>query len=149
MVTALIFLAGGSCLFCLTDDDVESFAIALPSLVTLRLGRACESNTCRTTVNSLFSISSHCPELTCLEIHFNTLSIAGDMRRLFNRSPRHDKPRCKLRTLPVGRLPLLVRQKQVRAIAAGFADIFPCLEKFPGEKSERRSWNAVASKLRD
>ena len=143
------FYGERSCLFCLTDDGVESLAIALPSLVTLRLGEACGSNTCRTTVDSLFSISSHCPKLTCLEIHFNTLSIVGDMQRLLNRSVEHDKRRCKLRTLPVGRLPLRVRGEDVGITAAGFLDIFPCLEEFPGEERGRRGWNAVASKLRD
>ena len=142
------FYSGGSCLFCLTDSDVESLAIALPSLVTLRLGKICGFNVCRTTIHCLLAISFHCPELTHLEIHFNTLSIARDMQRLLDRSPGCDKPRCKLRTLPVGYSPLLVRGEDVGVVTAGFTDIFPCLQEFSGEKWGR-GWSMVASKLRD
>ena len=144
------YYGGGPCLFRLTDDNVESLAIALPSLVTLRLGKVCDSETSRTTVYSLLSISVHCLELAHLEIHFNTLSIVDDIQRLFNGGFGHDKPRCKLRILSVEYLPLEVREEDIGVIAAGFADIFPCLEAFSlGERRERGGWNAVASKLRD
>ena len=140
-----------SCLFRLTDDSVESLAAALPSLATLRLGEACGSNTCRTTVRSLLSISIHCLELAHLEIHFNTLSIVGDIQRLLSEGSGIGKPRCKLQSLPVGYLPLQACKEDVGVLAAGFADIFPCLACFPSDrnKRERRGWNAVASKLRD
>ena len=40
----------GACIFQLTDDDMENLAIALPHLESLRLGKPCIFDTCKTTV---------------------------------------------------------------------------------------------------
>jgi len=140
----------GSCLFRLTDDDVENFAVALPSLVSLQLGGVCSSNACHTSISSLLSISIHCLGLTLLEIHFNTQSILDDIQRLLDEDPGRDKPRCKLQSLLVGCLPLQVCREDARKVAMGFAYIFPRLKKFSGLLSDPDgswSWEWVASGL--
>jgi len=139
----------GNCTFGLADDGVENLAVTLPSLVSLRLGRVCFLNSCRTTVSSLLSISIHCLGLTTLEIHFNTRTIAGDMQHLLNEGSERDEPRCQLRSLWVGRLPLQVREEDVGVVAKGFADIFPCLEYFSSYGRDRGRWKRVRSKLRN
>jgi len=68
-----------TCLFHLTDDDLENLAAALPHLESLRLGQPCNFGSCKTTVAALMSISVHCLDLTVLETHFNTLEIVGDL----------------------------------------------------------------------
>jgi len=137
------------CTFGLTDNDVENLAVALPSLVNLQLGEACGSNSCRTTISSLLSISTHCLEITALEIHFNTQTIAIDIQRLLNEGSECDKPRCALRNLSVGCLPLRVREEDIGPIAMGFTDIFPCLENFSSYGGDRGRWKRMISTLRD
>ena len=139
----------GICTFGLTDDDVENLAVALPSLVNLQLGDVCGLNSCRTTVSSLLSISTHCLGLSFLRIHFNTRTIAGDMQRLLNEGSGRDKPRCELQILLVGCLPLQLREEDIGTVATGFTDIFPCLEDILSHGRDRESWKRVASKLRD
>jgi len=137
------------CTFDLTDNDVGNLAVTLPSLMSLRLGEVCALNSCRTTIASLLSISTHCLGLTLLEIHFNTQSIAGDMRRLLDEGSGRDKPRCELESLLVGCLPLRVGVGDVGIVAMGFADIFPCLKDFSSYDDYREDWKDVAFKLRD
>jgi len=139
----------GICTFGLTDDDVENLTVTLPSLVSLRLGKACGLNSCRTTISSLLSISTHCLGLSVLEIHFNTRTIAGDIRRLLNGGSGRDEPRCALQSLLVGGLPLRVGEEAIGTVAMGFADIFPCLEGFSSVGDDWMSWKRVTSKLRD
>ena len=130
------------CRFYLTDDDVEDFAIRLPSLTSLRLGEACSSFGCGTTVSSLLSLSTHCLELTYSEIHFNTLDIVEDVKHLLIRG----KPRCRLRGLSVGRLSLGVYDHEYETLAMGSVDIFPCLEFFPSCPIGR-VWERVEAEL--
>jgi len=98
----------GPCLFRLTDDDVENLAITLPSLVSLRLGGACSTNACRTSVSPLLSLLT----VLALDLHFgeggsrlllrllaSTTSIASfGGRWALVGSPRtptiHDNTRC-------------------------------------------------------
>jgi len=117
----------GGCAFHLTDDDVEELAATLPRLKSLRLGTACDSNSCRTTVASLLSISVHCPDLTLLETHFNTLTIVDDVKRLHDGGSGRGNAKCKLRMLMVGYLPLEVRGEDIEILVVGFKAIFPCL----------------------
>ena len=137
-----------NCLFDLTDNDVEDLAAGLPSLVDLRLGEACGSATCRTTVSSLLLISTRCLELKFLEIHFNTHHIVGDMERLLNEGTGHGKPRCKLQRLSVGYLLLQVPEFANETLAVGFADIFPCLEVFSSRRGGE-AWRRVGAKLQN
>ena len=140
----------GSCSFHLTDDDVQDLAVALPFLVALSLGRACRFNACRTTVSSLLSISIHCLGLELLEIHFNTRTITGDIQRLLDEDSGRGKPRCKLRALRVGRLPLEVQDEQdIGTIATGFLDIFPSLKFFPIHCLNFGIWEELAYMLRN
>jgi hypothetical protein len=60
------------CTFHLADNDINRLAMELPGLRELSLGDPCGSNTCRTTVNSLLVLSTHCEGLRKLCIHFNT-----------------------------------------------------------------------------
>ena len=138
----------GTCTFSLTDGDVENLAIALPSLTEVEFGKGCRLNSCRTTVASLLSISTNWLGLKLLEIHFNTRTIAKDMRRLLDGGFGCDKPRCGLERLWVGHLPLRAR-KEIGAVAMGFADIFPCLKDFASWDGRcSPGWWRVASELR-
>ena len=140
---------GDICTFDLTDYDVENLANTLPSLATVKLGEVCDFNSCRTTVASLLSISTRCLALTVLEIHFNTRTIAGDIRSLLDGGSGCDKPRCGLEILWVGHLPLRVPEEDIGTVAMGFADIFPRLKHFPGwDDIWDTSWESVASELR-
>jgi hypothetical protein len=136
----------GDCIFRLTDDNVESLAAALPHLETLQLGRPCLLDSCNTTVASLLSISVHCPDLTSLGIHFKTRTLVGDMRRLLGECTRRGEPRCRLRELSVGNMPLGVGEKGIKTIAMGLKAIFPCLMDFPDSGGR---WDEVKSKLED
>jgi len=147
LVTVYNYPCQSDCLFDLTDKDVENFAAALPSLVDLRLGGGCESNTCRTTVSSLLSISIHCLELKFLETHFNTHNIVEDMECLLDEGTGRGKPKCKLQSLSVGSLPLRVPEFANETLAVGFTDIFPCLEVFTSWNME--TWERVGAKLRN
>jgi len=89
----------GPCAFHLGYDDIKNFTVTLPRLETLELGRPCCSGACNTTVASLMLLSTHCLQLTLLEIHFNTLMIARDMQLLLGRGLGYDTPRCKLRVV--------------------------------------------------
>ena len=57
------------CVSRFTDQDVEHLATALPKLKVLVLGGwPCDSNTCPTTIRSLFFLSFHCMKLKFLNI---------------------------------------------------------------------------------
>ena len=60
------------CIFFLTDDDVSGLAATLPYLTNLWLREVCDSIACRTTASSLSLLTTLCPELTFLDIHFDT-----------------------------------------------------------------------------
>jgi len=123
---------GEGCVFHLTDDDMEGLAAALPRLKYLQLGRPCHSNSCNTTVASLLSISTHCLDLITLETHFNTLTIAEDIRRLLDNDSGRDKSKCKLSILAVGSIPLGADRKDIdmETVQRGFEFIFPRLRDF-------------------
>ena len=120
------------CISRLTDDDVENLADALPRLNHLQLTKPCHLNSCKTTVSSLLSLSTHCLGLKLLEIHFNTRTIVGDMRHLLDGGFGRDKAKCGLRHLRVGRLPLEAGGEDVETITTGFKVIFPCLDTCTG-----------------
>lgn len=117
----------GGCTFYLTDGSVENLAATLPRLETLRLGNPCRLNSCKTTIASLLSISTHCLGLTLLEIHFNTLTIAGDMQRMLDGDSWCDNAKCELQNFVVGYLPLEGGEMDVETMVVGFRAIFPCL----------------------
>jgi len=133
------------CTFHLTDGDVENLAITLPRLKSLQLGIVCDFNYCRTTVASLMSISVHCPDLTSLETHFNTLTIVDDMKHLHDGGSGRGNAKCKLRNLKVGYLPLEVRGEDIETLVVGFKVIFPCLTDFTQYNDH---WYELRSKLR-
>ena len=114
----------GTCIFQLTDDDMENLAIALPHLESLRLGKPCIFDTCKTTVAALMSISVHCLDLT--ETHFNTLEIVRDSQRVLDRGAGRDDAKCRVSNLPVGGLSVEA-QKNIETVVMGLKVIFPCL----------------------
>ena len=120
------------CISRLTDNDVENLAVALPRLRNLRLVEPCRFNSCKTTVSSLLSLSTHCLGLDLLEIHFNTRTIVDDMQRLLDGRFGRDKAKCELRNLRAGRSPLEVCRGDIKNIAKGFKVIFPCLDTCSG-----------------
>ena len=115
------------CTFRLTDDDVEKLVTALPRLESLQLGIPCSLNSCGTTAASLLLISTHCPGLTVLEIHFNTFAIVADMRRLLDGDSVRDGVKCKVQNLMVARLPHEMDREYVEVAMTGFRTIFPYL----------------------
>lgn len=140
----------GSCVFHLTDRNMEDLTAMLPRLKTLLLGPPCLFNSCKTTVVSLMSTSIQCPDLTVLGTHFNTLTIVSDMRRLLDDGAGRDKVKCKLPSLSVGGLLLGVRGEDIGTVALGFKAIFPYLTDFltdPG--ADKDGWCKLKSKLRD
>ena len=141
-------LGVGSCAFRLTDGDMENIATTLPRLENLQFGRPCDSSSYKTTIASLLSISTHCPGLTFLEVHFNTLSIVDDVRHLLDRDAGRDKSKCKLRYLSVGDLPFEARGKDVEIVARWFRVVFPCLVYFLGY-NVTVPWDMLRSKLGD
>ena len=147
-----IFHCPVKCIFLLTDEDMENIVVALPCLKSLRLGKPCRYSTCNATIASLMSISAHCPDLARLETHFNTETIVSDVQRLLDGGAGRDKPKCKLRRLVVGELPLYVDHEDLGAVAMGLKVIFPCLTDFKSsgegfwdqlkyELGERRDYN--------
>jgi len=136
----------GGCIFHLTDDDVEEIVAALPHLKSLHLGRACNFNSCCTTVASVLSISIHCLNLMVLETHFNTLTIVDDIKRLLDGGSGRDNTKCKLRRLMVGYLPLEVHGEDVETVVVGFKVIFPCLTDLTDYGGH---WHEPRCKLRD
>jgi hypothetical protein len=133
--------SGTVCRFRLTDGDVKDFAASLPRLKSMRLGMPCGNNACKTTVSSLVSISTHCPDLMVLEIHFNTEGIQRDMRRLLNSGPGRHRSKCKLRELFVLGVPLALGETGVQTVARGLRRIFPHLTNLTTFKAE---WFQVA-----
>lgn len=119
----------GSCIFLLTDGDMENLAAALPRLESLRLGRPCRFNSCNTTIASLLSLSVRCLGLTDLETHFNTQAIVSDIRHLLDEGVGHDKAKCMVSELSVGKLPPIVCKEDVENVAMGLKVIFPRLRK--------------------
>jgi hypothetical protein len=137
-VPAVCSTKPNGCTFHLTDDDRKNLATTLPRLKCLRLGFPCPSDTCRTTVASLMSISVHCLDLTVLETHFNIETMAGDMQRLLDERSGEDKAKCKIWYLLVGKLPLhkVYRcREDSKTIQLWFRFIFPNLRVLlPGRK---------------
>jgi len=132
------------CISRLTDDDVESLAAALPRLTNVELVKPCRHNSCKTTISSLLSLSIHCLGLKFLEIHFNTQTIVGDMRRLLDGGLGRDKAKCELWYLPAGNSPLEVRREDAETIAMGFKAIFPHLDSCNGGGEWRLVLTALA-----
>ena len=133
-----------NCMFRLTDNDIEDLAASLPRLEDVRLGGPCQSTSCNATVAALLSMSVRCPDLTVLEIHFNTQTIVSDIQRLVDGGAGRHKAKCKLRKLMVGCLSLGVGGEDIDTVAMGFNVIFPCLANFePWEGG----WSQLRSKL--
>ena len=132
------------CTFSLTDDDVAEIAIALPRLKDATFGCVCSANSCRTTVSSLLSLSTHCKDLEELEIHFNTTNILGDFTSISEDlwlRCAHSLPRCRLWLLNVRAAPLQIRVEDCRLVGAGFLRIFPSLSTIVRNRDE--DWEGI------
>ena len=120
------------CTFSLTDDDFAEIAIALPRLKDATFGGVCHANSCRTTVSSLLSLSTHCKDLEELEIHFNTTNLLGDLTSILEDlrlRGEHLLPKCRLWWLGVRNAPLQIRVEDCGLVAAGFLGIFSSLRE--------------------
>ena len=122
------------CTFRLTDADMENLVTALPRLRCLWLGQPCGFNTCKNTVFSLLSISTHCLDLSHagLVTHFNTLTIVRDLQRLLNGAPGRDSAKCQVELFSAVYSPLKVGEGDIETVARGFKAIFPCLTRITG-----------------
>ena len=143
------------CTFNLTDEDITRLAMELPRLRDLSLGSPCSRNTCRTTVNSLLALSTHCKGLRQLCIHFNTGKLAQDMWDSIHHPLRHNShppSRCPLTTLDVGTTPLTAEAlgEDVFPTLAGLLDIFPGLKMikyYTFSSHESRGWRRFALQI--
>ena len=119
--------------FLLADDDVAKLAGALPNIKRLRLGSPCSANRCRTSTHSLFVLSTRCPKLETMEIHFNTTKIGNDLDRLF-KEPQYQTmrslPRCPLHYLTVADAPISSHDMGIAVIH--ISGIFHGLQGFHG-----------------
>ena len=129
------------CVFKLNDDNVTEIATALPRLESLLLGYPCGNNTCATTVVCLLQISTRCPRLQSLEIHFNTTNIVDDLNNI-SEDPRFEELRllrkCAVSCLDVNDMTLPIEESDFETVANGMMDIFPELERCDGW--EEFSW---------
>ena len=142
------------CTFHLTDNDINRFAVEFPGLRELSLGDPCSHNTCRTTVNSLLALSTHCEGLRNLCIHFNTRNFARDMRHSLHNPLRrnsHPPSRCPLAVLDVGLIPLTTEAlgKDLFPTLAGLVDIFPRLQRINCTPSSHvsRGWRQLSGRI--
>ena len=140
-VSLEIICSSRPCASKFTDKDVESLAIALPNLQTLKLGKfPCNDGTCPTTVRSLLSLSIHCRELRTLCIHFLTQNLGADMLNLLNYAYSQDlhlKPKCTLEMLATGEMSFQFADHELVLISIGMLMIFPQLARF---KSSSCPW---------
>ena len=113
------YFGAEGCVSHLTDGGMGNLAAALPRSKILQLGRPCRYNSCDTTVASLLLISTHCLYLAVLEVHFNTLTIAGDMQHPLSTDSERDRAKCELRGLMVGYLPLGVSGEDFDVVVMG------------------------------
>jgi len=122
------------CVSRFTDQDVERLTIALPKLKVLVLGGwPCDSDTCSTTIRSLYFLSIHCMKLKFLNIHFRTANLRTDMLDLLRYAYSqnlHSKPRCALKTLVTQQMPLGLLGYDIALIPMGMLIMFPSLAKF-------------------
>ena len=142
------------CTFHLTDNDISRLATELPGLRELSLGDPCGHNTCRTTVNSLLDLSTHCEGLRKLCIHFNTRNFARDMRHSLRNPLRrnsHPPSRCPLAVLDVGGIPLTTKalDEDLFLTLAGLVDIFPRLQVIHRTPSSlaSRGWRELGAQI--
>lgn len=140
------------CVFTLTDDDLSSLSLALPRLESLMLGHQCDKNTCGTTFKSLLFLSTRCPGLVSLSIHFNTLQIAQDIRSLFStgdptiKALRESPTRCRVSVFSVSHTPLsLVGLDELDVVKKGFMNVFPQLRGI--SRKYGRAWQSVTEAL--
>jgi len=139
----------GNCRFKLDDDGVAKFAMALPQLAHLYLGRPCFRNTCATTVACLLPLSVYCPNLDEMEIHFNTTNIVDDLKSI-SEDPRFQTlrslPRSSLEYLGVWQIPLTVDEADLEAVVDGMIGIFPTVGRcFPAE--DNFGWQVVSERI--
>ena len=83
-----------TCNFGWTDDNIHDLTFALRRLQFLYFQHLCSSNTCKSTVASLVSISVNCLDLGELQIHLNTKNIVSDMNRLIQEGTLDKRPEC-------------------------------------------------------
>ena len=129
---------GNGCAFNLTDDDIAEIAAALPRLEMTVLGRACDANSCQTTVASLVSLSTHCKNLRFLNIHFNTANLRNDLDSLLGDPQFGSLPT--LRTsdnfhLDLSSTPYPFSEDDIIPVLRGFRRIFPSLTRISGIKA--------------
>jgi len=128
----------GGCTFLLTNDDVTKPCRCTPRHKT----PPTQSSLCRQsmppTALSPFVLSTRCPKLKSLEIHFNTANIIHDLDRLYN-EPQYQRMRsllrCPLRYLAVVDAPISLHN--VHEVAIRVFAIFHGLQGFRGR---RRRW---------
>ena len=141
------------CAFKLNNHNVAEFAMALPQLRDLLLGRPCSRNTCATTAACLLPISIHCTGLRLLQIHFNTRNIIDDIKNIRG-DPRfqelHSRPRCALSHLTVANTRLGLSGPDLDIVGSGLIDIFPSLVgEFNSPWECDMSWYKLHKRIRE
>lgn len=141
------------CAFTLTDDDLSRLSISLPRLEWLMLGHQCDKNTCKTTFRSLLFLSTRCPKLAFVSIHFNTTQIAQDIKSLFEtgdsgvKKLRDCPTRCQVKTFFVYQTPLPLKgPDELDVVKRGFLNVFPQLKDIA--RRHGRTWQSLTEALR-
>ena len=133
------------CAFILTDGDIEEIATALPRLEKATFGDVCSANSCRTTIKSLVSLSTHCRDLRFLEVHFNTTNLRDDLGLALTDPRLHDLPAHRTSDsffLALSRAPCRISRHDFAPVLRGFRRIFPSLWQIRGDSASRKELNA-------
>ena len=114
----------GGCSSTVDDDIVTDMARAMPRLVTLQLGKPCQTPA-GVTAKGLAALAHYCPHLSTLCIHFQVASldlpaIPGDA---YDGGPTVPLEDCALTDLYVGEIPL--PEESVLTVTLTLLHIFP------------------------
>ena len=123
------------CAFSLTDDNIAEVATALPHLEVAVLGIVCSANSCKTTVTSLVTFSTHCRNLERLEIHFNTTNLRNELESVSTDPRLESLPPLRTRDifhLSLSSAPYTINEDDVIPVLKGFRRIFPSLTEIRG-----------------
>jgi len=133
------------CIFSLTDDDTEEITTALPRLKEAVFGWVCSANSCRTTVSSLISFSTHCEDLVYLEIHFNTTNLRNNLEPVLADLRLDNLPSSSERDpfiLSLSDAPISISREDIGPVMKGFHRIFPSLDVIHGRSPALEELNA-------
>ena len=129
------------CAFNLTDGDIEEIATALPRLEKATFGDVCSANSCRTTIKSLVSLSTHCRDLRFLEV---TTNLRDDLELALIDPRLHDLPTHRTSDgffLALSGAPCGISRHDFAPVLRGFRRIFPSPWQIRGDSASWKELN--------